>query len=114
MKKGDIIELNIPMQPRIITADQQVNELKGKAAIGLGPVIYCLEEVDNADIENLKLNTNQQFSSSYDKNLLNGVNIISGKGLNNNGSPISIKAVPYYAAGNRTKGAYKVWIPIAK
>jgi len=101
--KCDKIELVLPMQPRIITANEKVETLNGLAAIASGPVIYCLEEADNNNLDNLKLDINAPFNISYRKDLLNGVNVITGS---------SITAIPYYAVGNRQAGGYKVWIPL--
>jgi len=100
--KGDIIELVLPMQPRIITANEKVETLNGLSAIASGPVIYCLEEADNKNLNDLKLDAGAPFNYSFHKDLLNGINVITGSG---------ITAIPYYAVGNRQTGKYKVWIP---
>ncbi len=109
-KSGDVIELNLPMQPRIITANDQVKNLTNLVAIASGPIIYCLEQADNANVENLKIQTNRPLQLVYRSDLLNGVNTIKGVALNNN-QETSFTAIPYYAVGNRDKGAYKVWLP---
>ena len=113
--KGDKVELTLPMQPRIITANDAVAQLKGQIAIASGPIIYCLESCDNPELAGLQVNTCEPMSLAFHSDCLNGVNIIEGKGLDKNTKLVTIKAVPYYAVGNRTEGnGYKVWLPIAK
>ncbi len=46
-KKGDVVELNLPMPVRRVVAHDKVKEDEGKVALERGPVVYCLEGVDN-------------------------------------------------------------------
>ena len=109
-KKGDKIELELPMKPRIITADEKVKDLKNMVALASGPVIYCLEGVDNANLDSLQVNTNAMLGLEFRKDLLNGVNVLTGTSKKN-GKEVNFEAIPYYAAGNREKKGYKVWVP---
>ncbi len=45
-KKGDRIELILPMRPRLIEANPLVEETKNHIAIMRGPIVYCLEGQD--------------------------------------------------------------------
>lgn len=112
--KADRIELNLPMQPRIITACEQVKDLKGKIALASGPVVYCLEEIDNAGLDHLRIDTNCSMELVPEKGLLEGVNVIKGVAVDDKKQQINFTAIPYYAMGNRKQGAYEVWIPINK
>ena len=47
--KGDVIELNIPMQVRRIFAHENVEENRDKIALVRGPLVYCAEWIDNDD-----------------------------------------------------------------
>lgn len=109
-KMGDRVELELPMKPRIITAHAEVKDLKGKVAVAAGPVIYCLEGVDNAGLDVLKINTKSQLKTQFRKELLHGVNVITGTATNASGKESSFTAVPYYAAGNRENKGYAVWL----
>lgn len=111
-KKGDRIELDLPMQPRIITANQQVKDLNGVVALASGPLIYCLESADNPGLDNLVLDTASPLELVYNSDLLNGVNVIKGI-AKDKGENISVTAIPYYAVGNRDKAGYKVWLSSA-
>jgi len=54
-EQGDRIELDFPMFPRIMQADEGVHENIGKAAIMKGAIVYCMEEKDNGN--NLQWNS---------------------------------------------------------
>lgn len=109
-KKGDRIELELPMKPRLITANEQVKDLEGLIALASGPIVYCLEGSDNADLDSLQLNAAGPLKLDYRKDLLNGVNVISGQVQDKRGQQKSFTAIPYYAAGNRQQKGYKVWL----
>ena len=114
---GDKIGLELPMQPRVITANEKVDLLNGMAAIASGPVIYCLEGIDNDNLDSLKFNTGAMLNCFYKNDLLNGINVITGSGIDQKGNEVAITAIPYFAAGNRqsaetgARNSYKVWIP---
>lgn len=109
-KKGDKIELNLPMQPRIITANPQVKDLNGLVTLASGPLIYCLEAVDNNDLDHIKLDTASPLELVYEKSLLEGINVIKGVATDNKNN-VPVTAIPYYAVGNRLQKGYKVWLP---
>ena len=48
--QGDTVELKLNMEPVLIYPHPQIVEDAGKAAIQRGPVVYCLESVDNPGI----------------------------------------------------------------
>ena len=45
-KKGDVIELNLDMRPRLVEANPLVEEAKNQVAVMRGPIVYCLEGQD--------------------------------------------------------------------
>ncbi|RZJ73758.1 MAG: hypothetical protein EOO45_09855, partial [Flavobacterium sp.] len=107
-KKGDQIQLDLPMKPRFVTANQQVKDLKNKVAIASGPIVYSLEASDNGSVDKVLIDTASIMQISYQKDLLNGVNTITGKSA----SGKEFKAIPYYAVGNRQAKGYQVWLQI--
>jgi len=48
-KKGDVIELNLPMEVRRIVANDNVEDDRGRVALERGPIVYCLEAADQPD-----------------------------------------------------------------
>jgi len=125
-KKGDVVEINLPLKPILIEANPSVRMDCGKVAIQCGPVIYCLEEEDNGkDLFDIVLTGKSRMSVIYDKSLLGGVNYIKATAKRRNRKswkdilykPVScdyedieIKAIPYYAWANRKVGEMTVWI----
>jgi len=111
--RGDKIELDLPMEPRYVSANEKVVSLKGMAVVASGPIVYGLEEVDNPGLNSYNIDINSPVKMSFKKEVLNGVNIISGKATTNNGKKTEFTAVPFYTINNRMPGnAFKVWMPV--
>lgn len=110
-KKGDKVELLLPIDPRIITANDEVKNLDGMVALASGPLIYSLESIDNGELDKLCLDKNSQLELNYQDDLLGGINTIR---ILEEGKPTSQTAIPYYALGNRGQAGYKVWIPVTE
>ena len=111
-KKGDVVTLELPMKPRFVTADPNVKDLEGQVAIAYGPMVYCLESVDNSSLEDLSIDTSSSLLLSVNMPELDNAPAISGIAVNPKGESLPFRAIPYYLLGNRTKGSpYKVWMP---
>ena len=105
-KSGDRIELNMDMPVEKVEADPRVKQNIGKRAIQRGPLVYCMEEVDNGkECDQLSITPQTTFESTFDSSLLNGVEVIKAT---TDGQ--SITFIPYYAWDNRTAGKMKVWV----
>ncbi len=53
----------------------------GKVAVMREPLVYCLEEADNDMLlQNLSLNEKFKLSAHFEKDLLNGITVISAMG----------------------------------
>ena len=85
----------------MVTANEAVADLQNKVAIAAGPFVYCLEGCDNEGVADLRLDTRAPLSMTFEKELLNGVNVIKGQALDKTGKKVSVSAIPYYALGNR-------------
>lgn len=105
-ESGDKITLNMDMPVEMVQADPRVKADKGKRAIQRGPLVYCIEEVDNKDpMKLMPLNKQTAFETTFIPELLNGVTTITAT----NGDK-SLFFIPYYAWDNREAGKMKVWI----
>jgi DUF1680 family protein len=93
-KKGDKVNVVLPMQVQLVTPDDKIEADKGKVALRYGPMIYNVEAVDQ-DIT--KTIGTAPFSVEWRPELLRGVMAIKGKWAD--GSPLI--AVPNYARLNR-------------
>jgi DUF1680 family protein len=106
--KGDKIEINLPMEPRLVYANEKVYNLKDMVSVASGPLVYCFEESLNNGFSQLEIDPTTPGDLNYQAELLQGVNTISGKTK----SGAKYQAIPYYAVGNLRPGdRYKVWIP---
>ncbi|NLA48554.1 MAG: glycoside hydrolase family 127 protein, partial [Bacteroidales bacterium] len=105
-KAGDRIELQFPMKVRTVKANPNVKENTGKFAIERGPLVYCMEEIDNP----ASFSMSPELSSvevDWQQNLLGGVNVIRAKSDGN-----EHLLIPYYAWSNRGEGKMKVFFPV--
>jgi DUF1680 family protein len=111
-KAGDVVELDLPMPVHRVYAHEKVQDDQGKAALMRGPIVYCLEAVDNpgVDISRVVLPQELDLRAVHREGLLGGVTVLEGKGTDEKQNSILLTAVPYYAWQNREKGAMNVWI----
>jgi len=116
-KRGDTIQVDLPMPVRRVIANKKVIEDSGRVAIQRGPIVYCAEGVDNSNyVRNLALPENTELSSEHQSDLLGGITLLKGKGIAKEiGSPNTItpeiKLIPYYAWSHRGIGEMAVWLP---
>ncbi|HEY2153537.1 MAG TPA: hypothetical protein VGH34_22200, partial [Vicinamibacterales bacterium] len=104
-KKGDTIQLTLPMSPRRVAAHDDVKDDSGKVALQRGPIVYALEAVDNdGHALDVVLPRDAPLRSRFRADLLNGVEVITGTANR------PLVAVPYYAWNNRGQGEMAVWI----
>jgi hypothetical protein len=108
---GDTVELNLPMPIRRVVANTKVKADVGRVALERGPIVYCAEWPDNPNgkVRQLVLPATETFTTQFEPQLLNGVEVIKGHALGANGAPQSFTAIPYYAWANRGKGEMNVW-----
>jgi DUF1680 family protein len=97
---GDEIVISFPMSVRRVKANEKAN-LTGMVAIEHGPMVYCIEEIDNPNFDTLVLDENSVITTNWEPDLLGGVNVLVSPGF---------KAIPYYAWSNRGVGKMKVWL----
>lgn len=116
-KKGDLVELEMPMAIQRIKANPKVQADVGRVALQRGPVVFCLEGVDNENsVRSLALLPESKLTAEYRSDLLGGVCVIKGAALaRSKGAdaprPVPLAAVPYYAWDNRQPGQMAVWLP---
>jgi DUF1680 family protein len=119
-KAGDTIQLELPMPVERVYADPKVKADVGRVALQRGPVVYCLEGVDNdGRVRNLVLPRQAKLTAKYEKALLRGVVVIRGKALavtldkddKRVTKPVNFRAVPYATWDNRKPGPMVVWLP---
>jgi len=117
----------LPMEPVRVRSNPLVRADIGKVAIQNGPVVYCLEEVDNGpNLHAVVLPKDAELEVSFREDLLGGVNVITAQGQKakeeawgpelykanayTEYEPIKLTFVPYYAWINREPGEMTVWV----
>lgn len=106
-KDGDVVEMNLDMEVEVVEADPRVKENVGKRAIQRGPLVYCLEQVDNPIIEKAFITSEMSFTTARNTDL--GVVEIVGTTTDE-----TLNFIPYYAWDNREPGKMKVWVNYKK
>ena len=114
-KQGDVVNYDIPMSIRRVEANALVADDAGKVALERGPIVYCLEGIDNgADLMTLSLPDSSKLTESYNSGELSGVVTISGDAEIAKGKRVTTQkftAIPYFVWNNRGADEMKVWIP---
>lgn len=128
-KKGDVINLDMPMEVKLIEGHPRIEEVRNQVAIKRGPVVYCIESPDlpkGTDILDVYLPANANLTPQYRPDFLGGITTISGTiyvrpdDRNNMYRPVAQKDwksyktqfVPYFSWSNRGKAEMTVWMPI--
>ncbi|WP_420400478.1 glycoside hydrolase family 127 protein [Flagellimonas sp.] len=130
-KKGDVVEINLPMPAQLIAANPSIEETYNQVAVKRGPLVYCLESVDLPEgvaINEVVIPQDITFQSRFDKNLLAGSTVLEGEAeifqnsdwSNTLYKPLSkrefkktkIQLIPYFAWNNRGKTDMSVWLPL--
>ena len=107
-RDGDTIYLDMTMPAELVAADPRVKEDEGCRALQRGPLVYCLEEVDNPDgFDSLTVAQDAVFTQKFESGLLGGV-----VSLSTDSGEKPLRFIPYYAWDNRAPGKMKVWIPL--
>ena len=109
-EQGDIVEISLPMEPRFIEARKEVSADTGRVAIGVGPMVYCLEEADNGPVREMKVDPSVKPVFAWEQGLLEGVGTVKFTVTGENGTAREAKAIPYYSWANRGRGEMTVWI----
>ncbi|MFO7902106.1 MAG: hypothetical protein ACQESR_06195 [Planctomycetota bacterium] len=94
-KAGDKIELTLPMDVQRVKAIDKVEATRGQVALQYGPLVYCVEGVDQK--LDKSLDSDASLTTEWKPDLLGGVKVIQGEWADDS----SLTAIPYYARANR-------------
>ena len=104
---GGEITLHIDLPITLQRAHPRVKGHAGKAALTRGPLVYCLESVDNpgVDIFTARLRP-ESLHAEAAPDLLGGIWVLRGE--TEGGAPVT--AIPYALWGNRGESQMNVWV----
>ena len=133
---GDVINVKFNMTPQIVEANARVVDDYARVAVQRGPLVYCLEQLDQPggvplyDISlDLRPKDASRFQEEFEPNLLGGITVLKHVGAatpqSASGSklyyrytsdsaptrPVELQFIPYYAWANRAPTPMQVWTP---
>jgi len=116
---GDTIVLDLPMPIRRVLAHEKVVADRAKVALQRGPIVYCLEGLDNGGkVLDLVIPNDAELNTQFQPDMLGGVVTIRGEAgtakrtLDGGIVPDTRRpfvAIPYYAWAHRGRGEMTVW-----
>jgi len=135
---GDVIACTFGLTPRFSFPSRRIDALRGTAAVERGPLVYCFEQADQAngdDLEDLAIRTDPGRLTER-PNSVPGVGetiLIEAEAVrlppasapasasayspepahSSAGSPAIAVAIPYFQWDNRDGRAMRVWMPAA-
>ncbi|MHA4807168.1 glycoside hydrolase family 127 protein [Flavitalea flava] len=133
-KKGDKVTVSFPMEVRRIASNPEIRQNTNRVALQYGPLLYCMEGVDNgtennatgdkpsfqSNIWNSILPASSSFETQFNPQLLGGVNTIRfdvlAATISSDGKSVittsrKATAIPYYSWANRGASPMQVWLP---
>jgi len=124
-RAGDVVALDLPMPPERLYAHPNVRMDVGRVALRRGPLIYCVEEADNAGGPAQRLTLPRDAALSAERaETFGGVMTLKASAKElvpaNDGALYStapptardatLVAIPYFLWTNREPGSMQVWI----
>ena len=111
--KGDQIEMIFPLESRLVQGRPEIEAVRGQQVLTRGPVVFCLESIDNEAIlthpENFKYTT-EPMSVLAENQVSYGVESIQGKMRNQTTKELTaFTAIPYFSWNNRGPARMRVW-----
>jgi DUF1680 family protein len=133
-KPGDTVALNLPMTTEIVASNPRVSEDASRVAVRRGPIIFCMEQLDQPDgvaLSDLSIHLSERmgkdFHDEYLATLLDGVVVLHHEGEASETPsasealympaspalpktrPAKLTLIPYYAWANRQPSQMQVW-----
>ena len=137
--EGDAISVKFAMTPQVIEANPRVVDDYGRVAVQRGPLVYCLEQLDQPEGVGLfdvsvdvRPERSSNFEEEFQNDLLGGVMVLKHKGSVTDKSAssetlyqrytakkpeirqVELRFIPYYAWANRAATPMQVWTPVLR
>ncbi|MGA7753995.1 MAG: glycoside hydrolase family 127 protein [Candidatus Sulfotelmatobacter sp.] len=136
---GDRVHLQMAMTPQVLEANPRVADDTGRVAVQRGPLVYCLEELDQSSgvtLSDVALalgkRPDSEFQSEMKSDVLGGVLLLHHTGITYERSDsanalyprytgasertkkVPLTFIPYYAWANRQATSMQVWTQVAR
>ena len=122
-KEGDEVSLSFDLKPRVVRSLSKVRYNVQRACVFRGPILYCMESIDNGPYLNQILMNQDQKLEAVDDELFEGCISLSGDMIRLNDSTdvlyssskpelrkTKVKLIPYFLWANRGENEMLVWI----
>ncbi|GMA96153.1 hypothetical protein GCM10025881_29770 [Pseudolysinimonas kribbensis] len=122
---GDVVELELPMQPRWTRPDPRVDAVRGSVAVERGPLVMALESVDlGTSVNDVIVRSDQPLvdhPAQFDGEV--SVTVVpeavadapwpyaNPAPSRSAGDARSVKLIPYYRWARRGPSTMRVWLP---
>jgi hypothetical protein len=108
-QSGDVVELAFEMPITLRRAHPRVKGHAGKAALTRGPLVYCLESVDNPGVDLFTARLEPAtLRAEYDERLWGGVEVLRAESVDHQ----SLTFIPYQLWANRGESQMTVWVNV--
>ncbi len=118
---GDMeIILTFDMPVSLVMSNRRVHDNAGRVAVMRGPVVYCIEGVDNGkDLKNVRIDTNGEFVTGNCDFLLPSIKTTGYRDKDSEElyytatddyEEVPLTLIPYYAFANRGTTEMQVWM----
>ena len=114
------IQLNLDMPVTPIAANRQVHDNAGRITITRGPIVYCIEGVDNGDdLKTVSIDPKGEFQLGDREFLLPALTATGFRPVESEAlyrvdddcyEAIPLRLIPYYAFANRGTTEMQVWL----
>lgn len=120
LSDGDSVTVELPMEIHFIEANPYVQDDAGRYAVQRGPVVYCMEEIDNGEnLRDITLYENGRMRVESEDGIPAPVIYMDAERRPSNNKLYSIKSnerikftarlIPYFAFANREASDMLVW-----
>jgi len=108
-REGDILTLSFGLPVQFFAAHPRVNSVRGKAALTVGPLVYCLESCDNPGVDILNVVVDpSSVRTSFSPDMLGGTRLILGNSVEGD----ELVFIPYHLWGNRGNSLMTVFVEV--
>jgi DUF1680 family protein len=104
---GDVVEVEFPLSIVARRAHPRVRSVRGRVALTRGPLVYCLESVDNPDLDLFEARIDLAgLRAKCSAEHLDGAWLLRGWTVDGK----AFTAIPYFLWANRGPSRMAVWI----
>ena len=122
---GDVIELVLPLEPRVTYPHPAIDAIRGTVAIERGPLVMCLESSDlpgGQSVDGVAVDLSVPLTVTGEDTQATVITrpvapepwpYVSHAQSDESDSAVSVNVVPYFSWANRGPSTMRVWIPVA-